>query len=271
MTVVCCDLDGVIWRGEEAIPGSARAVADLRAAGLRVTFLTNNSSATVADYVAKLGRVGIDADPDVIGTSAQAAALLLADTLPAGSRVLVCAGAGVGEALVANGFEPVDDGAADAVVVGWHREFDFERLTRAADVARSGARFVATNADSTYPVPGGFVPGAGALLAAVQTASGATAEIAGKPEPPTVALVRRRWGPRGVVVGDRPSTDGALARALDWPFALVLSGVAGSVGGEPVPDPPPPFVAADFAALAPALVMTFAGANAISVEADPLP
>ena len=145
MTVVCCDLDGVIWRGEEAIPGSARAVAELRAAGLLVTFLTNNSSATLADYVSKLGRMGIDAEPDVIGTSAQAAALLLADTVPAGSRVLVCAGAGVREALTGQGFEPVDDGPADAVVVGWHREFDFERLTRAADVARRGAPFVATN------------------------------------------------------------------------------------------------------------------------------
>ncbi|MET1000667.1 MAG: HAD-IIA family hydrolase [Acidimicrobiia bacterium] len=271
MTVVCCDLDGVIWRGEEAIPGSARAVADLRAAGLPVTFLTNNSSATLSDYVAKLGRMGIDADPADIGSSAQAAALLLADTVPAGSRVLVCAGAGVREALAANGFEPVDAEPADAVVVGWHREFDFERLTRAADVARRGAPFVATNTDSTYPVPGGFVPGAGALVAAVETAASATAVVAGKPEAPTVALVRRRWGRAGVIVGDRPSTDGALARALEWPFALVLTGVAGSPGGEPVPDPAPPFVAADLAALAPALARALVRADAISVEADPLP
>jgi 4-nitrophenyl phosphatase len=265
--VVCCDLDGVIWRGDEPIRGSAGAITELRAAGLTVGFLTNNSSATVADYIAKLGGMGIDATPEHIGTSAQAAALLLADDLPAGSRVLACAGAGVREALAAHGFEVVDAGPADAVVVGWHREFDFERLTRAADVARSGARFVATNADPTYPTAAGLVPGAGSLVAAVATASGTTPRFAGKPEPPTVALVRRRWGTTGVVVGDRPSTDGALARALEWPFALVLSGVAGSPGEEPVPDPPPPFLGADFATLVPALV----AALAINVAPDALP
>ena len=265
--VVCCDLDGVIWRGDEPIPGSAAAVAELRAAGLGVSFVTNNSSATVADYIAKLDRVGIAAGPDDIGSSAQAAALLLADRLPAGSRVLVCAGAGVREALAEQGFDAVDAEPADAVVVGFHREFDFDRLVRAADVARNGGLFVATNSDSTYPVPGGFLPGAGALVAAVATASSAVAVVAGKPEAPTVALVRRRWGDTGVVVGDRPSTDGALAENLGWPFALVLSGVAGSAGGEPVPDPPPPFLGADLATLVPALVAAFA----ISVEADPLP
>jgi glycerol-1-phosphatase len=88
----------------------------------------------------------------------------------------------------------------------------------------------------------------------VATASGATPEVAGKPAPPTVALVHDRLGRHGIMVGDRPSTDGALAHALGWPFALVLSGVAGSRGEEPVPDPPPPFVAADLAALVPKLL-----------------
>jgi 4-nitrophenyl phosphatase len=258
--IVCCDLDGVIWRGDEPIPGSAAAVQDLRAGGLRVVFLTNNSSGRVADYVAKLGRAGIDADAADVGTSAQAAAVLASQSLRPGARVLACAGAGVVEAMEAAGFAVVDRGPADAVVVGWHREFDFERLTRASDAVRAGARFVATNVDPTYPTAGGLVPGAGALVAAVATASGARAEVAGKPEPATVALVRERFGTTGVVVGDRPSTDGALAAALSWPFALVLSGVAGSTGEEPVPDPPPPFVAADLAHLAPQLVNAYAHA-----------
>jgi 4-nitrophenyl phosphatase len=258
--IVCCDLDGVVWRGDEAIPGSAAAVAELRAAGLRVAFLTNNSSGRVADYVAKLARVGIDADPADIGTSAQAAAVLVSRFLSPGARVLACAGPGVVEAMDAAGYTVVDRPPADAVVVGWHREFDFERLARASDAVRAGARFVATNVDATYPVAGGLVPGAGALVAAVATASGARAEVAGKPEPATVALVHERFGTTGVVVGDRPSTDGALAQALSWPFALVLSGVAGKPGEEPVPDPPPPFVAADLAQLAPQLVTTYAHA-----------
>jgi glycerol 3-phosphatase-2 len=185
---------------------------------------------------------------------------LLTESLAPGARVLACAGAGVVQALTACGFEVVDRAPADAVVGGWHREFDFERLTRASDAVRAGARFVATNVDPTYPVAGGLMPGAGALVAAVATAAGTQPEVAGKPEPATVALVRQRFGNTGVVVGDRPSTDGALAAALGWPFALVLSGVAGSHGEEPVPDPPPPFVASDLGHLAPTLIAAYAHA-----------
>jgi HAD superfamily hydrolase (TIGR01450 family) len=258
--IVCCDLDGVIWRGDEAIPGAAAGVAELRAAGLRVVFLTNNSSARVEDYVAKLHGVGVEVAPDDVGSSAQAAAALLAPDLPAGVHVLACAGPGVVQALEARGYVVVDRAPADAVVVGFHREFDFERLTRASDAIRAGARFVATNVDATYPIPGGLVPGAGALVAAVATASGRQPEVAGKPEAATVALVRERFGPTGVVVGDRPSTDGALAVALDWPFALVLSGVAGPGKEEPVPEPAPEFVADDFGQLAPELIAAYAHA-----------
>ena len=122
---------------------------------------------------------------------------------------------------------------------------------------RAGARFVATNVDPTYPVPGGLEPGAGALVAAVATAAARDPEVAGKPEVATVELVRERFGSVGVVVGDRPSTDGALAHALGWPFALVLSGVAGPGREEPVPEPPPDFVADDLAQLAPLLVAAY--------------
>jgi glycerol-1-phosphatase len=252
--VVCCDLDGVVWRGDEPIPGSDRAVAQMRAGGIRVAFMTNNSSGRVGDYLAKLERVGIDATPDDVFTSAQAAAAMLGASLPAGARVHTLAGPGVTEALTESGFELVDDAPASAVVVGFSHDFDFPRLARAADIVRAGARLVATNLDPTYPAAHGLLPGAGSLVAAVATASGATPEVAGKPAAPTVALIRARLGNRGVVVGDRPSTDGALAAALRWPFALVLSGVAGSHGEEPVPDPPPPFVAPDLAALAPMLL-----------------
>jgi 4-nitrophenyl phosphatase len=247
--VICCDLDGVIWRGDAPIPGSADAVRELRAAGARVVFLTNNSSGRVGDYVAKLAAVGIETTADDVGTSAQAAAALLAHDLAPGARVLACAGDGVVEALHAVGFDVVEHGPAAAVVVGWHRTFDFERLRRASDAIRDGARFVATNNDPTYPSANGLLPGAGSLVAAVATASGRTPEVAGKPEPPTVALVRARFGDEGVMVGDRPSTDGALAQALGWPFALVLSGVAGQTGEEEIPDPRPAYVADDLAAL----------------------
>jgi glycerol-1-phosphatase len=257
--VVCCDLDGVVWRGSEAIAGSPEAVAVLRDAGFRVGFVSNNSSQPIGEVVDKLSSMGISASRDDVLTSAVAAAALLAAALPPGAPVLACAGPGVVEALTDAGLGVVDRPPADAVVVGFHRGFDFDELDRASAAVRAGARFITTNLDATYPIPGGMLPGSGAITAAVATASGRTPEVAGKPEAPTVALVRERFGTSGVVVGDRPSSDGALAAALGWPFALVLSGVAGRPappGGEPVPDPSPPYVADDLAALAPQLVAT---------------
>ncbi len=146
---------------------------------------------------------------------------------------------------------------AAAVVVGWHRDFDFERLRRAADGVRAGATFVATNLDPTYPGRDGLLPGAGAIVAAVRTAGGRVPEVAGKPEAAMAAMMRGRYADPVVMIGDRPSTDGAFAAVLGVPFALVLSGIAGSPGEEPVPDPAPAFVAADLGALAPELVRAF--------------
>src|SRR5207245_4060556 len=124
---------------------------------------------------------GIEAAPDDVLTSAMAAASLLSGSLAPGARVLVCAGAGVVEALTGVGLTVVDRAPAEAVVVGFHRKFDFERLDRASQAVRAGARFVATNLDATDPVPGGLLPGAGAIEAAVATASGRIPEVAGKP------------------------------------------------------------------------------------------
>jgi glycerol 3-phosphatase-2 len=259
--VVCCDLDGVLWRGDEPIESAVAGITELRAAGTRVGFVSNNSSQPVSDVVSKLHNIGVPASPDDVVTSAQSAARLLASTLEPGSPVLACAGPGVVEALVAVRLRPVDRPPADAVIVGFHRNFDFDELDRASQAIREGARFVSTNLDATYPVPGGMLPGSGAITAAVATASGMTPEVAGKPEPPMVELVRERLGTTGIVVGDRPSSDGALAHALGWPFALVLSGVTAAVaapGGEAIPDPPPPFVGDDLGALVPALLAALA-------------
>jgi len=255
--VVCCDLDGVVWRGDEPIPGAGAAISVLRDAGFRVVFVSNNSSQPVAEVAGKLAAAGVPASSDDVVTSAVSAATLLASALDPGSPVLACAGPGVVEALEAAGLRPVTREPAAAVVVGFHREFDYDELVRASAAVRNGARFVATNLDATYPVPGGMIPGSGAIAAAVATASGRAPEVAGKPERPMVDLIRARVGSSGLVVGDRPSTDGALADALGWPFALVLSGVTqrdAPPGGESIPEPPPPFVAADLATLVPQLV-----------------
>lgn len=260
--VVCLDLDGVVWRGDEPVPGSAAAVAALRAAGFVVGFVSNNSSMPVGDVVAKLARCGVDAAPEHVLTSALAAADLLAGDLAAGARVLVCAGPGVVESLTLAGFEPVREPPAAAVVVGFHRDFDFDGLERASRAIRAGARFVATNLDATYPIAGGLLPGAGSLVAAVATASGVQPEVAGKPYPAAAAMVHHRLGLRGVMVGDRPTTDGDFADRLGWPFALVLSGVCSArpgPGEEPIPVPAPPYVADDLAALVPALETDLGG------------
>jgi glycerol 3-phosphatase-2 len=254
--VVCCDLDGVVWRGDEPIRGAAAAISALCDAGFRVAFVSNNSSQPVGEVSAKLAAAGVRASSDDVITSAVSAATLLASALDPGSRVLACAGPGVVEALEAAGLRAVTREPAAAVVVGFHPEFDYDELARASAAVRDGARFVATNLDATYPVPGGMIPGSGAIAAAVATAAGRAPEVAGKPERPMVDLIHARFGSSGLVVGDRPSTDGALAEALGWPFALVLSGVTqrdAPPGGESIPVPLPPFVADDLAALVPQL------------------
>ncbi|MBV8982648.1 MAG: HAD-IIA family hydrolase [Acidimicrobiia bacterium] len=240
------DLDGVLWLSDEPIAGSADAVARLRGRGERVLFVSNNSSACVDEYLAKLERVGVPVQSDDLVTSAQAAATLVEP----GETALVCAGPGVDEALKARGVRTVRDGTADAVVVGWHRDFDYEGLTRAAKAIMAGARLVGTNDDATYPTPDGPIPGGGAILAAVATAAGVEPTIAGKPHAPMAQLVRARVGDDlagSTVVGDRPSTDGLFAVALGVPFALVLSGVT-KEGDLPV-EPEPTQVAADLSSL----------------------
>ena len=223
------DLDGVVWLANEPISGSGEAVQRLREAGHRVVFASNNSSPTVEEVRRRLERAGITTPPEDIVTSAQAAASMLEP----GSTALVCADEGVVEALRIRRVHVVAHPPADAVVVGWTRRFDFFLLANAAAAVRTGARLVGTNEDATYPTPEGLQPGAGSLLAAVATAAQATPEVAGKPHPPLVTLLRARVPDAVIVVGDRPSTDGALARRLGLPFALVRSGVT-SDGREPI-------------------------------------
>jgi glycerol 3-phosphatase-2 len=167
--------------------------------------------------------------------------------LEAGSTALVCAGPGVEEALIARGVTTVRNGDADAVVVGWHTDFDFARLTAAVRAVRRGARLIATNDDPTYPVPGGVLPGGGAILAAVERASGVDAEVAGKPHEPMARLVAEHIEPDSVIVGDRPSFDGLLARRIGVRFALVLSGIT-SADDLPV-EPEPDLIAPDLVTL----------------------
>lgn len=243
------DLDGVIWRGETPIPGSAAAVARLLAAGHRVAYCTNNSSEPESAYVEKLARCGINGvDPSSVLTSAHAASSLL----KAGERVLVCAGDGARQATIGVGATAVasnDEGAehVDVVLVGFHRTFDYESMRVAVRAVLGGARLVATNDDPIYPSANGPEPGCGSILASIERGSGVRATVAGKPNAPMAALIRERLGDDGVFVGDSLGTDGAMAAALGWPFGLVLTG---NVTADGVPsDQPEEWVAVDLAAL----------------------
>ncbi len=229
---VLCDLDGVVWLAHTAIPGAPEAIAELRASGRRVLFVTNNSKLVIGDQEAALARIGVPADGDVV-TSAQAGASLVQP----GERVLVVGGAGVIEAVRARGADavrsadrPVPAGF-DAVIVGLHDDFDYAGLQTANAAIRGGARFIATNTDATYPTPDGPIPGAGAILAAVRTVAEADPVVAGKPHAPMARLVAERCGASfspsaALMVGDRASTDGRFAAEIGCPFALVRTGVA---------------------------------------------
>lgn len=234
ITTVLCDLDGVVWLAHRPIPGSPEAVAALRQSGRRVLFVTNNSAATRAQHEAALADVGIPAVGDVVSSSMAAARLV-----EPGERVLVAGGPGIVEALEERGAVAVlndgtvTDGRFDAVVVGLHREFDYQRMNSAAAAVRAGARLIGTNGDSTYPTPEGLLPGGGAILAAIATAAGVAPVVAGKPNSPMAEMIRmtvgstqRPFSPGAtLMVGDRFDTDGRFAEHLDCPFALVRTGV----------------------------------------------
>lgn len=250
------DLDGVIWLGDQPIPGSAEACARLRAASIEPVFVTNMSRLTVADQEAKLARHGIDAAGRVVTSSMAAARCCLP-----GERALVVGGEGIVEALTAREVEIVgrdkaaaavglgetaaDAAGVDVVVVGLDPAFDYEILRAAALTIRAGARFVATNTDATYPTDRGLWPGAGAVVAAIAVASGFEPVVAGKPHAPVAELIHDLVGASGIVVGDRADTDGAFASSLGFGFGLVLSG-ATTAADLPV-EPEPVAVAADLA------------------------
>lgn len=235
------DLDGVIWNGSSPVPGSADAVATLRRRGDRVVFATNHSSPTRQQLRRQLARHGIEVGDDEIRTSADAAASLVAR----GERVLAFAGPGVREAVTRQGATIVPDATADTVVLGWHAEFGLQPLTTAVRVVMSGARLVATNDDLLRPCDDGVQPGAGAMLAAVEAATGRTAMVAGKPHPPMAGILAPLIDGEVIVVGDSAATDGELARVLGAPFALVLSGIT----TQPPPDCSSALVAADLASV----------------------
>jgi HAD superfamily hydrolase (TIGR01457 family) len=228
------DLDGVVYRGREPVPDAAEALARLSSSDRSVVYLTNNSARTPAQIVEKLRTVGVDATPDQVVTSAQALASLLGTRGGSdGNRTAYVIGEdGVREALEAAGIRVLDGepDRAGYVVVGWDRGVTYDALRTASVLIGRGASLVATNSDPSYPAEGGELwPGAGAILAAVETATGVRAEVAGKPHTPLFDEALRRAGAdagNAVVIGDRIETDVAGARAAGMESILVWTGAA---------------------------------------------
>ena len=224
-STVIVDMDGVLYRGTEAIPGADEALHRLEHAGHQVVFVTNNSTRTTKQVAAKLKEVlGYEADPEQIVTSAMAAVALLPENA---SRCMVVGGDGIREAVLGAGTQMTDDPTeASCVVVGLDPEFDYNTLDRAASAVRRGATFIATNRDPTFPTSDGLKPGAGSIVAAIEVASGVAPLVAGKPEKPTRDLIHALGVSTAWVIGDRVDTDIALAaHDREWTSILVMTGV----------------------------------------------
>ena len=227
---VVCDLDGVVYLSEAGIPGAGEALAALEQRGYRLVFATNapiRTAAEVAQHVAAM--TGYPAREEQVVTSAMAAAGMLG---PGDAPVLVVGEGGLGPTLRAAGLElTTDPDRARSVVVGLDRRLTYDHLRAATRAVLRGARLVACNQDPTYPTETGLWPGGGAIAAAIETAGGRAAEVAGKPYAPMAEAVRRVLGPGPTwVVGDRPETDLALGRDEGWTTVLVLTGVVSDPG-----------------------------------------
>lgn len=235
--VILCDLDGVVWLAHAPIEGSVEAISLARERGVRVLFVTNNSFSTLDQQVDALGRIGIPARGDVVTS-----AMSVRTCISPGWRVMVCGGEGLieevehaGAQVVVPYLERGAHGEFDAVVVGFHRQFDYQVLSDALTAVRSGARLIGSNEDPTYPTPSGPIPGGGAILAAIAKATGASPLVTGKPHGAMAMLVRQMCDgvspDEMVMIGDRADTDGEFARNVGCRFGLVLSGVTSTADG----------------------------------------
>lgn len=227
------DLDGVVYLLDDPIPGSPEVVRYLLESGAPFVFLTNNSVSTPLMYVEKLARLGMEVEPRHVVTSAQAVRRYLEQGgACAGRTAFVVGEKGLVREIEATGLEIVNEeeaAGADFVFVGWDREFDFGKLKAAVAAVRNGAEYIATNADATYPTPGGLLPGAGSIVAAITTGAGREPIVMGKPNPYIVELALERMGVgarSALLVGDRLDTDIAAGLAAGVDTLLVLTGVS---------------------------------------------
>ena len=266
------DLDGVVYRGADPVPGVAELLAARVAAGDDVVYVTNNSMHYRADYVTRLTALGAPVTADRVVSAPRATALFITEREPSVRRVLTVGASGLDRELRDVGLEVVASahvaermakegldgwtaaGHPDAVVAGLDPQLTYLRVAAAADCLRAGARFIATNRDPVYPTERGLRPGAGSIIAAIEAASGVKPLVIGKPEPLLLEEAARAVGadPRdAVVIGDGLATDIAAAVAVGARSVLLLTGVSSRAEAEALsPELRPTAVAADAVELA---------------------
>jgi HAD superfamily hydrolase (TIGR01450 family) len=223
------DLDGVVYVGREAVPGAAGHIAEARAEGMRVAFITNNASRPPGTVAEHLNELDVPAGEQDVVTSAQAAAHMVAEAHGAGTRVLCLGGPGLVAALTEAGLVPVGaEDEAEVVVSGYGPDLLWREIMRAAVRIREGLPWVASNTDHTIPTPFGVAPGHGVLVDTLRRFTGVTPAVAGKPARPLLEeTVRRVGGRRPLMIGDRLDTDIEGAHNAGVDSLLVLTGVTG--------------------------------------------
>jgi 4-nitrophenyl phosphatase len=249
------DMDGVLWKDNTPIGDLHATFQHIFSRGFKVTLATNNATQTVDDYLKKLHGFGVTLQPWQIVNSSEATAHVLANKFPGRGAVFVVGENGIVTALREKGFVPITDPDDTtppvAVVSSWDRQLTFQKLQRAALHVRAGASFFATNADRSFPAPEGLIPGAGSILAALETATDVNAMVIGKPSPLMMELAAERMyltRDEVLVVGDRLETDIAGGQAMKARTALVLSGVTSLQQAE-VWQPKPDLIARDLSEL----------------------
>lgn len=220
------DMDGVLYRGQTCLPGAKAFLQTLQRESLPYVLLTNNSTLTVAQYVEKLGRMGIEVAPECIMTSAVATALYLAERAKPETPIYMIGEGGLEEALRSQDFVLTDQ-SPEYVVVGLDSDVTYEKLSTATLAIRAGAVFIGTNPDRTIPSERGLEPGAGAILAAIEAATDTSPQIVGKPQPGVFETALRKLNTNldeTMMVGDRLETDivGGVQAGLQT--ILVLTG-----------------------------------------------
>jgi len=237
------DLDGVVWVGRELVPGSAETLRRLIEAGKEIVFVTNNPARPPATYAERLRAAGIPVADERVVTAGTVTVQLAVERVGSGGSAFAIGAPGFKETAVAAGLELLDGEAgrsADAVLVSGHRDFDYEELLTATLALQGGAALFATSRDPTLPMPGGAWPGTGAVLAAVETASGLTAEIGGKPEHHLFDQARAliAGAERVAMVGDRLASDIEGGQRAGLATILVLSGASSREQAESAEAPP---------------------------------